>query len=144
MGLVQEFKKFAIKGNAIDMAVGIIIGGAFGKIISSLVNDVILPPIGLLLGGTDFSSLFIPLDGASHASLEAAREAGAPVLAYGSFTQSVVDFVIVTLVIFFMVRGMNSLRAKEEEKPAAPAPPSDEVKLLTEIRDALRDPARSA
>jgi large conductance mechanosensitive channel len=144
MGMVQEFKKFAIKGNAIDMAVGIIIGGAFGKIVSSLVNDVILPPIGQLLGGTDFSSLFLTLNGASYASLDAAREAGAPVVAYGAFAQSVFDFLIVALVIFFMVRGINSLRAKEEEKPAAPPPPSDEVRLLTEIRDALRDSARSA
>lgn len=144
MGLVQEFKKFAIKGNAIDMAVGIIIGGAFGKIVSSLVNDVILPPIGQLLGGTDFSSLFVALNGESYATLDTAREAGAPVVAYGAFAQSVFDFLIVALVIFFMVRGMNSLRAKEEEKPAAPAPPSDEVKLLTEIRDSLRGSSHSA
>jgi len=137
MGLMQEFKTFAVKGNAIDMAVGIIIGGAFGKIVSSLVNDVVLPPVGLLLGGTDFSGLFVPLDGAAYASLDAAREAGAPVLAYGSFVQTVLDFLIVALVIFLMVRGMNSLRTKEEEKPTAPAPPSDEVRLLTEIRDAL-------
>ncbi|MDX1501402.1 MAG: large conductance mechanosensitive channel protein MscL [Thermoanaerobaculia bacterium] len=138
MGMVQEFKEFAIKGNAIDMAVGIIIGGAFGKIVASLVNDVIMPPIGQLLGGVDFSNLFLTLGGGSYETVEAAREAGAATLNYGSFLQTVVDFLIIAFVIFVMVKKMNSLKKKEETAPAAPPEPSAEVKLLTEIRDSLR------
>jgi large conductance mechanosensitive channel len=138
MGMMQEFKDFAVKGNAIDMAVGIIIGGAFGKIVSSLVNDVIMPPIGQLLGGVDFSELFLTLGGASHDTLAAAEEAGAAVVKYGAFIQNIIDFLIIAFVIFMMVRAMNNLRKKEEEAPAAPPEPSDEVKLLTEIRDSLK------
>jgi large conductance mechanosensitive channel len=138
MGMMQEFKDFAVKGNAIDMAVGIIIGGAFGKIVSSLVNDVIMPPIGQLLGGVDFSELFLTLGGASYDTLAAAEEAGAAVVKYGAFIQNIIDFLIIAFVIFMMVRAMNNLRKKEEEAPAAPPEPSDEVKLLTEIRDSLK------
>ncbi len=138
MSMMKEFKEFAVKGNAIDMAVGIIIGGAFGKIVSSLVNDVVMPPIGQLLGGVDISNLFYALGGASFATLAAAEEAGAAVIKYGSFFQTIVDFVIIAFVIFMMVRAMNNLRKKEEAKPAAPPEPSAEVKLLTEIRDSLR------
>ena len=142
MSMVKEFKEFAVKGNAIDMAVGIIIGGAFGKIVSSLVNDVIMPPIGQLLGGVDFSNLFMTLGGGDYATLEAAEEAGAAVVKYGAFIQTVVDFTIIAFVIFMMVRAMNNLRKKEEEAPpAAPPEPSDEVKLLTEIRDELKKSA---
>lgn len=138
MSMMNEFKEFAIKGNAVDMAVGFIIGGAFGKIVSSLVNDVIMPPIGQMLGGVDFASLFYALGGASYETLAAAEEAGAAVIKYGAFIQTVLDFVIIAFVIFMMVRAMNNLRRKEEEAPAAPPEPSDEVKLLTEIRDSLK------
>ena len=141
MSMMSEFKEFAVKGNAIDMAVGIIIGGAFGKIVSSLVNDVIMPPIGQMLGGVDFGSLYYALGGATYESLAAAEEAGAAVIKYGAFIQTILDFVIIAFVIFMMVRAMNNLRRKEEEveeAPAAPPEPSDEVKLLTEIRDSLQ------
>jgi large conductance mechanosensitive channel len=138
MGMMKEFKEFAVKGNAIDMAVGIIIGGAFGKIVSSLVSDVIMPPIGQAMGGVNFAELFYALGGASYDSLAAAEEAGAAIVKYGSFIQTIVDFVIIALVIFMMVRQMNKMRAQEEEAPAAPPEPSDEVKLLTEIRDSLK------
>jgi large conductance mechanosensitive channel len=137
MSIVKEFKEFAVKGNAVDMAIGIIIGGAFGKIVSSLVNDVIMPPIGQLLGGIDFSGMFYALGGASYATLAAAEEAGAAVVRYGSFFQTVIDFLIIAFVIFMMVRAMNNMRKKEEAAPAAPPEPSAEVKLLTEIRDSL-------
>ena len=138
MSMMKEFKDFAVKGNAIDMAVGIIIGGAFGKIVSSLVNDVILPPIGKLLGGVDFKQLFINLGETSHATLAEAQEAGAPVLTYGNFLQNVFDFLIIAFVIFMMVRTINNAKKKEEAKPAAPAKPSEEVVLLREIRDGLK------
>jgi large conductance mechanosensitive channel len=138
MGLVQEFKQFAVKGNAVDMAVGIIIGAAFGKIVSSLVNDVIMPPIGRILGNIDFTGLFINLSSASYNTLAEAQKAGAPTLNYGNFIQTVIDFVIIAFAIFMMIKGLNTLRKKEEEKPEAPAPPSEDVVLLREIRDALK------
>jgi len=138
MALIQEFKEFAVKGNAIDMAVGVIIGGAFGKIISSLVNDVTMPPLGKMLGGVSFNDLFMNLGDGTFATLVEAREAGAPVIAYGSFLQNVFDFLIIAFVIFMMVRAINNAKKKEEAKPAAPAEPSDEVKLLREIRDNLK------
>jgi len=137
MSMMAEFKQFAMKGNVMDMAVGIIIGGAFGKIIGSLVNDVLMPVIGKFMGGIDFSSLFASLDGNSYASLSAAEEAGAAIMKYGSFIQNVVDFVIIAFVIFMLIRAMNNMRKKEEAAPTAPPEPSDEVKLLTEIRDSL-------
>ena len=136
MSLASEFREFAVKGNAIDMAVGIIIGGAFGKIVSSLVDDVIMPPLGLLLGNVDFTSLFVDLGGADHPSLAAAREAGAPVLAYGSFLQNALDFLLLAFVLFLIVRAMNRLR-RREPAPAPPAPP-EEIVLLREIRDSVR------
>ena len=135
MGIMQEFKEFAVKGNAVDMAVGIIIGAAFGKVISSLVNDVIMPPIGKLMGGVDFSQLFINLGDGDFTSLVAAEEAGAAVLKWGSFVQTSLDFLIVAFAIFMMVKMINKLKRAEEE---APAEPSDEIKLLTEIRDSLK------
>ncbi len=136
MGLVKEFKEFALKGNVMDMAVGVIIGGAFGKIISSLVDDVIMPLVSVLTGGTDFNKLFCSLDGNTYESLEKAQEAGAAVLTYGTFIQNVLDFFIIALCIFFMVKAMNKLNRKKEEEPA-PAEPSNEEKLLGEIRDLL-------
>ncbi|MBR1543982.1 MAG: large conductance mechanosensitive channel protein MscL [Muribaculaceae bacterium] len=139
MGLVKEFKEFALKGNVMDMAVGVIIGGAFGKIVSSLVDDVIMPLVSVLTGGTDFSKLFCSLDGQAYETLEKAQEAGAAVLTYGTFIQNIIDFIIIALCIFFMIKAMNKLSRKKEEEPAAEAPaePSNEEKLLTEIRDLL-------
>jgi large conductance mechanosensitive channel len=133
MGLVQEFKEFAVKGNVIDLAVGVIIGGAFGKIVSSFVNDVIMPPLGLLLGGVDFKDLSITLKAAS-------ADGTAPVLLkYGAFIQTVFDFAILAVVIFIMVKAINSLKRKEAEAPpAAPPAPSTEETLLAEIRDLLK------
>ncbi len=143
MGFLQEFKAFALKGNVMDMAVGVIIGGAFGKIVTSLVNDVIMPPIGLLIGGVDFTDLKITL---KKAVIEAGSEvAPAVTWNYGAFIQQVVDFTILAFCVFMMVKIMNQLIKKREEAPApapAPAPepePSAEEKLLTEIRDLLKE-----
>lgn len=136
--MLNEFKAFAMRGNVVDMAVGIVIGAAFGKIVSSLVNDIIMPPIGLLMGGVDFSSLFINLSGTAYSSLALAEEAGAPLIKYGIFINTVLDFVIVAFAIFMVIKGMNNMKKKEEEKPAAPPAPSAEEKLLTEIRDAIK------
>jgi len=125
--MLKEFKEFAMRGNVVDMAVGIVIGGAFGKIVSSLVADVIMPPIGMIMGGVDFSSLAISLgEGADAASIN-----------YGVFINTVLDFVIVAFAIFMVIKGMNSMKKKEEEKPAEPPKPSAEEVLLTEIRDLL-------
>ncbi|HAD31590.1 MAG TPA: large conductance mechanosensitive channel protein MscL [Methylophaga sp.] len=132
MSMVQEFKKFAMRGNVIDMAVGIIIGVAFGKIVSSFVADVIMPPLGLLLGGVDFKDLAIVLK-------EAVGETPAVVIAYGQFIQTIVDFVIIAFVIFLVIKAMNSLKAKEEAAPEAPPAPTKEEILLTEIRDLLKE-----
>ncbi len=135
--MLQEFKKFAMRGNVVDMAVGIIIGAAFGKIVSSLVNDIIMPPIGLVMGSVDFSQLYINLSDTTYASLAMAREAGAPTINYGVFLNNILDFVIVAFAIFMVIRGMNKMKRQEEEKPAEPPKPSEEVQLLTQIRDAL-------
>lgn len=127
MSMLQEFRTFAVKGNVMDMAVGIIIGAAFGKMVSSFVGDIVMPPIGMLIGGVDFSALAIMLNGAG---------AGEPAMVrYGLFIQTVVDFVIIALAIFFAVKVINTLKQKEE---AAPAAPSKQEQLLTEIRDLLR------
>ncbi len=132
MGMIKEFKEFAVKGNVIDMAVGIVIGTAFGKIVSSFVADVIMPPIGVLVGGINFANLALTIK-------EAVGEAPAVVVSYGKFIQTVVDFTIVALAVFMAVKGINSLKRKEEAAPAAPAkPPAQEV-LLSEIRDLLKE-----
>jgi len=131
MKLINEFKAFAMRGNVVDMAVGIIIGAAFGKIVSSFVNDVIMPPIGLLVGGIDFSDLSLTLKAAT-------ESAPAVVLKYGVFINTVVDFIIIAWAIFMVIKAMNSLKKKEEQKPSAPPKPSEEVVLLTEIRDLLK------
>jgi large conductance mechanosensitive channel len=142
MGIVKEFKEFAVKGNMLDMAVGIIIGSAFGKIISSLVNDVLMPPLGLLLGKVDFSNLKAVIQKGHDAVVDGAtvlKPAVAEVTVnYGMFIQTLLDFLIVALCIFFVIKAMNSLKKKEEAVPAAPPPPSDEVVLLKEIRDLLK------
>ena len=137
--MLKEFREFAMRGNVLDMAIGVIIGGAFGKIVSSLVSDVLMPPIGLLLGKVDFSSLFLDLSGTSQPSLTAAKAAGAPTLNYGVFLQATFDFIIIAFVIFILVKQVN--RFKKEAPPAPPAPPpgpTNEEKLLMEIRDALK------
>jgi len=133
---LREFRDFAMKGNVVDIAVGIIIGAAFGKIVTSLVNDVIMPPIGLLTGNMDFGQLFINLGDTDYPTLEAAVAAGAPVIKYGLFINNILDFIIVAAAIFVAIRAMNRLRAKQEAAP--PAEPPAEVKLLGEIRDLLK------
>ena len=136
--MLKEFKEFAMRGNVIDLAVGIIIGAAFGRIVTSLVNDIIMPPIGLVMGNVDFSDLFTNLSGQEYASLAAAREAGAPVIAYGAFINVVINFVLVALAIFLVVKAMNRLRRKQEQAPEeTPVPPRQET-LLEEIRDILK------
>ncbi len=137
MSMMQEFKKFAVKGNMMDMAVGIIIGGAFGKIISSLVKDIIMPPIGMLMGGVNFTSLKLTLKEAITDATGNVTQA-AVTMNIGSFIQVLVDFTIIAFAIFMVVKGINSLKKKEEEKPAAPAAPSKEEVLLSEIRDLLK------
>ena len=141
MGFFKEFKEFAMKGNVMDMAVGVIIGGAFGKIVSSLVNDVLMPLIGKLTGGVSFVDLFVNLGDGNYQTLAAAQEAGAAVLAYGQFIQNIIDFLIVAFCIFLMIKGMNKLNRKKEEpapaEPEAPKGPTQE-ELLAEIRDLLK------
>ena len=139
MGFIKEFKEFAMKGNVMDMAVGVIIGGAFGKIVSSLVADVLMPIISLCTGGIDFTNLFVNLsDDKEYATLAAAQEAGANVFAWGQFCQNIIDFIIIAFCIFLMIKTMNKLnRKKEEPAPEAPAGPTQE-ELLEEIRDLLK------
>ncbi|QFQ13530.1 large conductance mechanosensitive channel protein MscL [Pseudoprevotella muciniphila] len=127
MGFIKEFKEFAMKGNVMDMAVGVIIGGAFGKIVSSLVDDVIMPLVGMLTGGVDFTKL--------------SAKIGEAEVMYGSFIQNIIDFLIIAFCIFLMIKGMNKLSRKKEEEPEAPAEPSNEEKLLGEIRDLLKKQA---
>jgi large conductance mechanosensitive channel len=131
MGMMKEFRDFAMRGNVVDMAIGIVIGGAFGKIVTSFVNDVLMPPIGMAIGGVDFSDLAITLK-------EAAGEAEAVTLNYGAFIQTVLDFVIIAFAIFMVVKAMNNLKKKEEAAPPPPPKPSAEETLLTEIRDLLK------
>lgn len=132
MGIITEFKEFAVKGNVVDMAVGIIIGAAFGKIVSSFVGDVIMPPIGVLLGGVDFSNLAFTIK-------EATGEIPAVIISYGKFIQTVIDFTIIAFAIFIAIKAINTLKRKEEEAPAAPPKPSAQEILLTEIRDLLKE-----
>lgn len=136
--LLSEFKEFAVKGNVMDLAVGVIIGAAFGKIVTSLVDDVLMPPVGSLLKGVNFSSLYLNLSGTAYASLEEARKAGAPVIAYGNFINSFIQFIIVAFVVFLIVKVVNVMRREEAESPSAPPAPTREEELLTEIRDSLR------
>jgi len=136
MSLINEFKAFAVRGNVVDMAVGIVIGAAFGKIVSSFVDGVIMPPLGLLIGGVDFSDLAIVLK-------DAVGEAPAVVLRYGAFIQTVVDFVIIAFAIFMAIKAINHLKRKEAEAPSAPPAPSKEELLLTEIRALLTEPRGS-
>jgi large conductance mechanosensitive channel len=136
--MFKEFKEFAMKGNVVDMAVGVIIGAAFGKIVASLVADIIMPPIGLLMGKVDFSSLFVSLSGESYPSLAAAKAAGAPTLNYGLFINSIIDFTILAFAIFIVVKQINRLKKTPPPAPAAPPEPTLQEKLLMEIRDTLK------
>ena len=138
--MLQEFKEFALRGNVVDMAVGIIIGAAFSTIVRSLVDDIIMPPLGVITGGMDFSNMFIALNGQDYPSLAAAKQAGAPTVNFGLFINNVISFLLVALVLFMVIKAMNQLRRKQEEEPAKEPPPSREVQLLTEIRDALEKP----
>ncbi len=137
MGMLKEFKEFAMRGNVVDLAVGVIIGGAFGKIISALVDGIVMPPVGLLLGGINFKDLAVVL---KPAVLDAAGKVTAPAVSlhYGLFVQTLVDFLIVAFVIFIAIKAMNKLSRKQEAAPAAPAPPPEDVLLLREIRDSLK------
>jgi large conductance mechanosensitive channel len=138
MSFASEFREFAIKGNVVDLAVGVIVGGAFGKIVDSLVNDLIMPVVGKFTGGLEFSNYFVPLAaipaGVPH-TLEAVKKAGVPVIAWGNFVNVSLNFVILAFIVFLMVRAINRMR---RESPAAPAAPPEQVVLLREIRDALR------
>jgi large conductance mechanosensitive channel len=137
--MLEEFKKFAMRGNVIDLAVGIIIGAAFTAIVNSLVNDVLMPPLGLAIGGIDFSDFFITLKGTGgYATLDQAKAAGAVTLNYGLFLNSIIKFLIVAFAVFILVKQINRLQRSEAEKPAPPAPPPQDVMLLTEIRDILK------
>jgi len=139
--MIKEFKEFAIKGNVMDMAVGIIIGGAFGSIVNSLVKDVIMPPIGLILGKIDFNEMYCILkEGKTpgpYLTVDAAHKAGAITVNYGTFINNVVSFLIVAFSVFLMIKTINAMKKKKEEEPAAPAAPTKQEELLTEIRDAL-------
>lgn len=132
MAIIKELKNFMMRGNVVDMAVGIIMGGAFGKIVSSLVSDIIMPPIGFVLGGVNFSNLKIVIK-------EAVGETAAVSINYGAFLQTVIDFIIISTAIFFAIKGMNTLRKEEEQQPAPTPKPSKEEILLTEIRDLLKE-----
>ncbi len=138
MGMLQEFKEFAVKGNAVDMAVGIIIGAAFGKIVNSLVEDMIMPPIGKVMGNVDFSDLFINLSGGTYASLEAAKKAGAATVNYGVFVNNVINFLIVAFAVFILIKAINTAKRQKEESPDEPAAPPKQEVLLEEIRDLLK------
>ncbi|WP_417069136.1 large conductance mechanosensitive channel protein MscL [Niveibacterium terrae] len=140
MSLIQEFKEFALKGNVVDLAVGVIIGGAFGKIVESLVKDVIMPVVGRLLGGVDFKQLYFNLGDKVFDSLEAAEKAGAPLLKYGAFINTVVDFFIVAAAIFVAIKAMNKLKRSQPAETPAPAATPEDILLLREIRDSLKSP----
>lgn len=135
--MLQEFKEFALRGNVVDMAVGIVIGAAFSTIVKSVVNDIIMPPVGVITSGVDFSNLYVPLSDARYDSLAQAQEAGAPTINIGLFINNVISFLIVAFVLFLVIKAMNNLRRKQEEEPAKEPPPAREVQLLEEIRDAL-------
>lgn len=138
MGMVSEFKEFASKGSVVDLAVGVVIGGAFGKIVSSFVSDILMPPIGLLMGKVDFSNLFVQLGGAEKfAALADAKKAGVPTLNYGLFINTCIDFVIIAFAIFMVVKQVNRFKKQEVAAPAAPPEPTPSEKLLGEIRDLL-------
>ena len=133
--MINEFKAFIARGNVLDLAVAVVIGAAFGRIVTALVDGMIMPVVGLAMGGVDFSQLYVALDGGDYASLAAAQEAAAPVLTYGAFLQTLIDFLVIAFVIFLVVRAYNRMNKPAE---AAPAAPSEEILLLREIRDSLK------
>jgi large conductance mechanosensitive channel len=140
MGMLQEFKTFAMRGNVVDMAVGVIIGGAFGAIVSALVSDILMPLVGVATGGVNFKDQFVALDGKTYATMDLAKEAGVATLNYGSVIDATIKFIVVAFVLFMVIKGMNSAKKKEEAAPApaAPAEPPAQEKLLAEIRDLLK------
>lgn len=138
MSFISEFKEFAIKGNVIDLAVGVIIGGAFGKIVDSFVKDIVMPMVGQLVGGVDFKQLYLNLGNQTFATLELAEKAGAPLVKYGAFINTVVDFTIVALAIFVAVKAINKMKKEAPAAPVAPAEPAEEIVLLRQIRDSLK------
>lgn len=142
MKILEEFKAFAMRGNVVDMAIGVIIGGAFGKIITSLVNDIMMPPIGRALGNVDFGSLFISLNGQHYASLAEAQKAGAATLNYGVFINTIINFMIVAFCMFMVIKAMNATKKKEAAAPAVPPLPPRQETLLEEIRDILKNGTR--
>lgn len=135
MSMVSEFKAFIARGNVLDLAVAVIIAAAFGKIVTALVDGIIMPVVGMAMGGVDFSQLFVSLDGNDYANLAAAQEAAAPTITYGAFIQTIIDFLLIAFVIFLIVKAYNNMNKKQEAAPAAPA---EDVLLLREIRDALK------
>ena len=135
--MINEFKAFIARGNVLDLAVAVVIAAAFGKIVTALVDGIIMPVVGMIMGGVDFSQLFFALDGNDYANLAAAQEAAAPVITYGAFIQTIIDFLLIALVIFMIVKAYNRMIKKEEAAPAAPA---EEILLLREIRDSLKRP----
>lgn len=135
--MLDEFKAFINKGNVVDMAVGVIMGGAFGKIVSTFTDGVIMPPIGMMLGGVNFSELFIDLSGKGFKTLEEAKKAAAPVITYGALINNIIDFLIVAAVLFLLIKQVNKMKKEPPPAPAAPAPPTTDQKLLVEIRDLL-------
>ncbi len=138
MGFFKDFKASLMKGDVLSLATAVVIGAAFGKIVSSAVDDIIMPIVGLVTGGIDFTQKFITLDGNHYENLEAAKKAGAAVITYGNFVQAIINFVIISFFIFVVLRGVERTRKKEEAAPAAPPAPSNEEKLLAEIRDLLK------
>lgn len=140
--MIQEFKEFIAKGNVMDLAVAVIIGAAFGAIVNSFVNDIIMPVLSLFTGGLDFSTLFIALDGGNYATLQEAMDAGAATLNYGLFINAIINFLVIGFVIFMLVRQVNKMQTQEEEAPPAPPEPTNEEILLAEIRDLLRRDVR--
>jgi large conductance mechanosensitive channel len=141
MSFMSEFKEFAVKGNAMDLAVGVIIGAAFGKIVESIVNDLIMPIVGAIFGGFDFSNLFIALDGVPEGvamTLAEVKKAGVPVFAYGSFLTILLNFIILAFIVFILVKQINRLKRQPAPAPAAPAAPPEDIVLLREIRDSLK------
>ena len=138
MSFIKEFKEFAMRGNVIDLAVGVIIGGAFGKIVDSLVKDIVMPIVGRIVGGVDFRHLYVNLGSGTYDSLEAAEKAGAPLVKYGAFINTAIDFLIIAFAIFVAIKAINKLKRSEPAPAAEPAPEQEDVKLLREIRDALK------
>ena len=138
MSMVDEFKAFIARGNVLDLAVAVVIGAAFGKIVTALVDGIIMPMVGMAMGGVDFSQLFVSLDGNDYATLAAAQEAAAPVITYGAFIQTIIDFILIAFVIFLVVRSYNRMHPP---KDGTPAPPSEDILLLREIRDSLKQRA---